>query len=117
MTDKTGAIRTRDADTPTTWLCLTCHFEVVDTVLPRKCPRCGASRVKFGEAAPAAFPVLVSIEGHDAALTVSVEGQSHTLSSVIGPGFRGISLEQPGSLEREYQIDGSDTTSTADRQL
>jgi hypothetical protein len=71
----------------------------------------------FGEAAPAGFPVLVSIEGHGAALTVSVDGQSHTLSSVVGPSFRGISLEQPGPLEREYQIDGSDTTSTTDRQL
>ena len=49
MTDKTGAIRTRAADTSTTWQCLTCHLEVVDTLLPRKCPRCGASRVKFVE--------------------------------------------------------------------
>jgi rubrerythrin len=49
MTDKTGALRTRTADTETTWQCLTCHLEVVNTVLPRKCPRCGASRVKFVE--------------------------------------------------------------------
>ncbi len=49
MTDKTGALRTRAAETPTTWMCLTCHLEVVDAVLPRKCPRCGASRVKFVE--------------------------------------------------------------------
>jgi rubrerythrin len=50
MTDKTGALRTRtDESTPTTWRCLTCQFEVVDTILPRKCPRCGASRVKFVE--------------------------------------------------------------------
>jgi hypothetical protein len=35
---------------------------------------------------------------------------------VLGPAWRGISLEQPGPLEREYQIDGSDTTSTGDRQ-
>ena len=49
MTDKTGAIRTRDAETPTTCQCLTCHFQVVAPVLPRKCPRCGASRVKFVE--------------------------------------------------------------------
>jgi len=38
-----------DERTPTTWRCLTCQFEVVDTILPRKCPRCGASRVKFVE--------------------------------------------------------------------
>ena len=49
MTDKTGALRTRAEETMTTWQCLTCHLEVVDKVLPRKCPRCGASRVKFVE--------------------------------------------------------------------
>lgn len=49
MTEKTGAIRTRAAETLTTWRCLTCTYEVVDKVLPRKCPRCGASRVKFVE--------------------------------------------------------------------
>jgi rubrerythrin len=49
VTDKTGAIRTREADTPTTWRCLTCRLELVEVVLPRKCPRCGASRVKFVE--------------------------------------------------------------------
>ncbi len=49
MTDKTGALRTREAEAPTTWRCLTCTFEVVSPILPRKCPRCGASRVKFVE--------------------------------------------------------------------
>ena len=49
MTDKTGALRTRASETLTTWQCLTCRLEVVDTMLPRKCPRCGASRVKFVE--------------------------------------------------------------------
>jgi rubrerythrin len=49
MTDKTGALRTREAETSTTWRCLTCQLEVVGTMLPRKCPRCGASRVKFLE--------------------------------------------------------------------
>lgn len=49
MTDKTGALRTRAEDTPTTWVCLTCHWEVFSPILPRKCPRCGASRVKFVE--------------------------------------------------------------------
>ena len=49
MTDKTGAIRTRTTSGPTRWECLTCHLEVVDSMLPRKCPRCGASRVKFVE--------------------------------------------------------------------
>ncbi len=50
MTDKTGALKTREAETPTTWRCLTCEYEVVGSVLPRKCPHCGASRVKFLEA-------------------------------------------------------------------
>lgn len=50
MTDKTGALKTRPRETLTTWVCLTCRFEVRDTILPRKCPRCGASRVKFVEA-------------------------------------------------------------------
>jgi hypothetical protein len=47
---------------------------------------------------------------------VTVDGQQHPLSSVLGPGWRGISFEQPGPLQREYQVDGSDTTSTDDRQ-
>jgi rubrerythrin len=49
VTDKTGALRTRATEGPTTWRCLTCQLQVVDTILPRKCPRCGASRVKFVE--------------------------------------------------------------------
>jgi rubrerythrin len=56
MTNLTGAIRTRETDAPTTWRCLTCHYEVVDRVLPRKCPRCGASRVKFVEVGAQADP-------------------------------------------------------------
>ncbi len=53
MTNKTGALKTRPEETSTTWQCLTCHFEVTDRILPRKCPRCGASRVKFVEAGAA----------------------------------------------------------------
>ncbi len=49
MTEKTGALKSRPAETPTTWGCLTCGYEVVSATLPRKCPRCGASRVKFVE--------------------------------------------------------------------
>lgn len=58
----------------------------------------------------------VSVEGHGAALLITVDGQAHALSSVLGPGWHGINLEQPGPLGREYQVDGSDTTSTDDRQ-
>jgi len=56
MTDKTGALRTREGDTPTRYRCLTCRLEVVDSMLPRKCPRCGASRVKFVEVGAQAEP-------------------------------------------------------------
>ena len=69
----------------------------------------------LGEAAPGAFPVDVHIESHFSFVRVTVDGQAHTFSAVLGPGWRGISLEQPGPLEREYQIDGSDTTSSDDR--
>jgi hypothetical protein len=69
----------------------------------------------LGEQAPAAFPVRVVIEGHQADLQVSVDGQPHSLSSALGGGWRQIALQQPGPLEREYQIDGSDTTATNDR--
>src|ERR1700704_3439904 len=34
MTDQTGAIRTREAETPTSWRCLTCRLVIVDTILP-----------------------------------------------------------------------------------
>jgi hypothetical protein len=69
----------------------------------------------LGEQAPGAFPVRVSIEGHQASLQVSVDGQTHSLSSALGGGWQRVVLQQPGPLEREYQVDGSDTTSTNDR--
>jgi hypothetical protein len=70
----------------------------------------------LGEATPGAFPVRVSIEGHGPALQVSVDGQQHAVLSVLGPGWLRVDLQEPGPLEREYQVDGSDTTSTDDRQ-
>ena len=70
----------------------------------------------LGEAAPGAFPVSVRIEAHGDLLDVSVDGQTHTLASTIGGNWQGILLDQPGPLNREYQVDGSDTTSTSDRQ-
>ena len=72
--------------------------------------------LSLGEAAPAALPVPVSIEGHGATLQVSVDGETHVVDSTVGPGWRGVVLEQPTPFVREYQIDGSDTTSTLDRQ-
>ncbi|MFN8634213.1 MAG: hypothetical protein U0893_10180 [Chloroflexota bacterium] len=47
MTAKTGALKTPTGDQPKVWQCLTCQNEVVSPTLPYKCPRCGASRVKF----------------------------------------------------------------------
>ena len=70
----------------------------------------------LGEAAPGAFPVQVAIEGHAGELDVTVDGQQHILTSALGGGWDHLEFEQPGPLEREYQIDGSDTTATDDRQ-
>ncbi len=70
----------------------------------------------LGEAALAAFPVPVTIVGHGSELQVTVDGQTHLINSTVGPGWRGIALDQPTPFDREYQIDGSDTTSTLDRQ-
>jgi rubrerythrin len=47
MTAKTGALKTPTGSAPKEWLCLTCQNVVVSATLPFKCPRCGASRVKF----------------------------------------------------------------------
>ncbi len=49
MTARTGAILTKQTDEPTPWQCLTCEFVVESINLPYRCPRCGASRVKFVE--------------------------------------------------------------------
>jgi hypothetical protein len=69
----------------------------------------------LGEAAPGAFPVAVSIEARGTELQVTVEGQAHVLTSTIGGGWTRVDFEQPTPLEREYQVDGSDTTATGDR--
>ena len=47
MTAKTGGLQTPTGDQPKEWVCLTCQFTVLSVTLPFKCPRCGASRVKF----------------------------------------------------------------------
>ncbi|HMC69392.1 MAG TPA: hypothetical protein VKJ07_09580, partial [Mycobacteriales bacterium] len=58
--------------------------------------------------------MAVTIEGHGADLQVSVDGESHAITSSLG-GWRSITFEQPSPLQREYQVDGSDTTATNDR--
>lgn len=47
MTAKTGALPTPTGNEPKVWVCLTDEYVVVSPTLPFKCPRCGASRVKF----------------------------------------------------------------------
>jgi rubrerythrin len=47
MTAKTGALKTPVGEDAKEWQCLTCQFVVRSAALPYKCPRCGASRVKF----------------------------------------------------------------------
>ena len=47
MTAKTGALVTPTGGDNKEWQCLTCENGVVSPTLPYKCPRCGASRVKF----------------------------------------------------------------------
>ena len=49
MTAKTGALPPSQHDEPTKFQCLTCEYVVESTTLPFRCPRCGASRVKFIE--------------------------------------------------------------------
>ncbi|HEY2595615.1 MAG TPA: hypothetical protein VGK33_17115, partial [Chloroflexota bacterium] len=71
----------------------------------------------LGEQAPAAFPVHVSLEAHSASSRVllDVDGQTPAVSSALGGDWRSVVLDQPGPANREYQIDGSDTTATDDR--
>jgi hypothetical protein len=48
-------------------------------------------------------------------LQVTVDGAEHVLRSELIGGWRGVQLELPGRNDREYQVDGSDTTSSNDR--
>ncbi|GAC1321397.1 MAG: hypothetical protein NVSMB2_18110 [Chloroflexota bacterium] len=73
--------------------------------------------LSLGEAASGAFRVAVVIEAHDRELSVTVDGHTHVVQSSVGPDWRGIARVSPGPAEREYQIDGSDTTSTGDREV
>jgi hypothetical protein len=57
----------------------------------------------------------VTIEARGTLLRVVVDGAEHVLRSQIVGGWRGVLLESPGPNEREYQVDGSDTTSSDDR--
>jgi hypothetical protein len=58
--------------------------------------------------------VTIDVDGGN--VSVTVDGATHALTSGTGATWRGVLLEQPGPVQREYQVDGSDTTSTNDRQ-
>jgi hypothetical protein len=68
-----------------------------------------------GEVATNVFPVRVSIEGSRGEAQVALDGgQLAVILPDLGPGAH-VRFEQPGPAEREYQIDGSDTTARHDR--
>jgi hypothetical protein len=71
----------------------------------------------LGEQAPGAFPVHVSMLANSATgeVQVSVDGETHSVPSALSGRWQRVVLEQPRPVDREYQIDGSDTTSTNDR--
>ena len=71
----------------------------------------------LGEQAPGAFPVHVSMlaDASMGEVQVNVDGQTHSVPSSLPGAWRSVVLEQPRPVDREYQIDGSDTTSTDDR--
>ncbi|MBV9168638.1 MAG: hypothetical protein JOZ81_00960 [Chloroflexi bacterium] len=70
----------------------------------------------LGEASVGAARVPVALEAHGDQITVDVDGEQHLVTSPLGGGWQGVQFDSPGPLEREYQVDGSDTTSTRDRQ-
>jgi hypothetical protein len=71
----------------------------------------------LGEQAPAAFPVHVGMLANSATgeVQVSVDGETHSVPSSLSGRWQHVALDQPRPVDREYQIDGSDTTSTNDR--
>ncbi|MCA1647478.1 MAG: hypothetical protein LC797_19140, partial [Chloroflexi bacterium] len=67
-----------------------------------------------GEVSVALLPVRVSIELRDADGVVDMDGSQHLVTVPNRPAEARIRLEQPGPVQREYQIDGSDTTTRQD---
>ncbi len=58
--------------------------------------------------------VTLDVEG--SSISVEVDGAQHPVDAAPGSVWNGVAFEQPGPLAREYQVDGSDTTSAMDRQ-
>ncbi len=71
----------------------------------------------FGEAAPAAWPTPLSLDVQPGQVLVTADGQQHQVDVPASTQWQAIALDQPGPLEREYQIDGTDLTFTLDRDV
>jgi hypothetical protein len=69
----------------------------------------------IGEVSPGLLPVNVSIEVRGAAGQVAMDGGVHDVQVPALPSGARIRFEEPGPVQREYQLDGSDTTSRDDR--
>jgi rubrerythrin len=52
VTQETEAPAVQPEESIATWRCKTCQFLVKSPTLPFRCPRCGASRVKFEQWPP-----------------------------------------------------------------
>jgi hypothetical protein len=68
-----------------------------------------------GEAATNLLPVRVSIERKADGALIEIDGGQHSVSLAEPERAAHLRFEQPGPAEREYQIDGSDTTARHDR--
>jgi len=73
------------------------------------------SILAIGEFGLVLFPERVSLEIRGDTAQIGMEGSLHSVSLPDPrPGMR-LAFAQPGPPQREYQIDGSDTTSRDDR--
>ncbi|HEY2594563.1 MAG TPA: hypothetical protein VGK33_11745, partial [Chloroflexota bacterium] len=69
----------------------------------------------IGELLPGWLPVHVGIDVNGSAGQVAMDGGEHAVQMPdLPPGAR-IRFEEPGPVQREYQLDGSDTTARGDR--
>jgi 4-amino-4-deoxy-L-arabinose transferase-like glycosyltransferase len=68
-----------------------------------------------GELAPGRLPVHVGLEVRGSTGQVAMDGGQHDVQVPELPAGARIRFEEPGPVQREYQIDGSDTTARDDR--
>jgi hypothetical protein len=69
----------------------------------------------LGELSPGWLPVRVTLDAAGATARISMDGGEYPVSLPELPAGSHLRFEQPGPVQREYQIDGSDTTARADR--